>query len=89
MNKHHIGAYVLLFVGSFLIGMGSIGGLEAWTTMQRIDAFGLVGQAVYESQYKQAMNNFVLFGAATLFGFAGIIAGSASLIQASLHELVD
>jgi len=86
MNQEKIEAALQLVVGGLGIGVGGYLSTDAWTTMQRIEAQGIVGQAFNQGAYDAAASDFRLFTVITILGFAIVVIGSATYVAATVKE---
>jgi len=83
-----LGVIATLF-GVTMAAMGSLGAFDAYTTMHQIEATGVIGQAVYEQQYEQAIENLELLGAVGVSGLSLVIFGAAVYIGGVLEQLTE
>lgn len=58
-----------------------------WVRIQEIEALGLLGQAVYEEQYDEAVQYFPIAAGGAALGFGLLLIGCAEYIRATLQEL--
>jgi len=89
VNITHIGAVITAIVGGLFLGAGVVGAVDAWATMQQIEAQGLIGQAVYESEYESAANSLRWFVLAASLGFAFLVGGSIEYLRGTVKELAS
>lgn len=87
-NWTHVGAILASLVGGFFLGLGVYGSIDAWATMQQIEAHGVIGQAVYQERYENAVSDLQLYALLAVLGFILTIGGSIEYLRGTLKELV-
>jgi len=89
MNKDQLTAYLTLFVGGLIVGSGAFLFGDAYTTMHQIEAQGLLGQAIYEQRYEQALNEFRILIFLVVIGSMGIILGGFGYLVGELKAMMN
>ncbi|WP_135665331.1 hypothetical protein [Halorhabdus rudnickae] len=77
-----------MFGGTVLV-IGTLAVFDAYATMLQITETGAVGQALAQSQYDSATQQFVIGGAGVAFGLTMVIIAAAIIIEHRLKELLE
>jgi hypothetical protein len=80
-------AAVGAFISAVFVTGGTFVALESWTTMHQIQTQGVLGQAIYQEQYEEAVRNLKLFGTVVMVGFLLGIVSTGAYISGTLEEL--
>lgn len=89
VNQTHLGAVVLSVIGGVLAGFGVVLSVDAWTTMQQIEAQGMIGQAIYEQQYESAADTLRYSVLAAVLGISLIMGSSIEYLRGTIKELSE
>jgi hypothetical protein len=79
-RRRYYGAVAMSVLSVIILGGSSFVAIEAWTTMNMIEAQGALGQAIQEERYGDA--KFRL-----LFSSFGVVVGSALFLNALTENL--
>lgn len=89
VNSDKWANYIMISIGVLAVFPGAILLFDSFMTMSFIEARGVLGQAVYQTQYEKAMQDFVVGGVALAGGFAFILAGGIGYLAEVLKELSE
>jgi len=79
--------YIVMLIGIVAAGGGAYLFFDASSTMRMVEAGGIISQAVAESQYSQASDNYLYGGTIMVSGFGVIISTGFWYLAEVLREV--
>ena len=86
-NWIHVGAIATGLVGGVLLGLGVPVTVDAWATMQQIEAQGVIGQAAYQEEYSTATDTLRWSVPVSIFGVVAMIGASIEYLRGTIKEM--
>jgi uncharacterized membrane protein YgdD (TMEM256/DUF423 family) len=89
VNRKKLETNVFLLLGGVCLFVGVFLAIGEWTTLQQIEAQGIVGQEFNQDLYQETAEKFRIFTTIAALGGALFLLGSASYIAQTLIEVSD
>lgn len=88
-TKHYLAAIASSLLGGALLVVGVYVLVDAWATMNLIEGRGVLGQAAYQEEYKDAVFKFKIAAITTLGGGIFLLNSAVEDLKTTLWKIRD